>query len=334
LAVVVHKLVEAVDTLHVFHDTEGEVGGDPIGLVHVGSDGAHEVVNLVLTALSTAVEVLASKLGGVDREFVCIMPVLDVLDETLGRNVVIMNGNAVKSAASIARSQERVHPSLTVRVGRGGRGDESVTLVLERFNVLLPEASTVRRRHVRLTRLVRLVEAQNHVGVTLHDLRLEIINLVITPELRNGCEAEGPGEVRDLRAPGINGRFLAGIEVLQRGVVTIGPGKADLARDTTARRGRRSGAGARRLGGSRRGRSALVAAVVAVLVAVLVVVIIVVVRRASAACGLGGGGRNGRFGLVLATFRVGRSVTLLLSQGVVSMGDVTDYVVPSRQSID
>ena len=76
--------------------TEGEVGRDPIGLVHVGSDSAHEVVNLVLTALSTAVEVLASKLGGIDREIVCIMPVLDVLDETLGRNVVIMNGNAVK----------------------------------------------------------------------------------------------------------------------------------------------------------------------------------------------------------------------------------------------
>jgi len=170
LTIVVHELVKGVDSLHIFHDTKGEVGGDPIGLVHVGSDGAHKVENLVLAALSATVEVLASKFCGVDREFVCIMPVLDVLDETFGGNVVIMNGNTVKSAASIARSQERVHPGLPVRVGRGGGGDESVALVLEGFNVLLPEVGTMRRRHVGLTRLVRLVEAQNHVGVTLHNL--------------------------------------------------------------------------------------------------------------------------------------------------------------------
>jgi len=56
---------------------------------------------------------------------------------------------------------------------------------------------------------------------------------MIAPELRNGCEAKSLGECRDLRAPSINGRFLAGIEILQRGVVAIGPGKADLARDAT-----------------------------------------------------------------------------------------------------
>jgi len=215
LAVVVHELVEGVDTLHVLHDTEGEVGRDPVSLLHVGNDGAHEVVNLVLAALSATVEVLAGKLSGVDREVVGVVPVLDVFDETFGSNVVIVNGNSLESAASVASFHEVAHPDLTVRVGRCGRGDEGVALVLEGLNVLLPEVGAVLRSHVGLTRFVGLVEAQNHVGVTLHNLRLEVAGLPITPELRNRCVAKGLGKVRDLRAPSVNRRLLAGVEVLQ-----------------------------------------------------------------------------------------------------------------------
>lgn len=76
--------------------TEGEVGRDPVSLLHVGNDGAHEVVNLVLAALSATVEVLAGKLSGVDREVVGVVPVLDVFDETFGSNVVIVNGNSLE----------------------------------------------------------------------------------------------------------------------------------------------------------------------------------------------------------------------------------------------
>ena len=102
--------------IYVITPTKGEVGRDPISLVHVGSDGAHEVENLVLTALSATVEVLASKFCGVDREFVCIMPVLDVLDETFGGNVVIMNGNTVKlQLMSITNKLQCRCRSLTVQ---------------------------------------------------------------------------------------------------------------------------------------------------------------------------------------------------------------------------
>jgi len=170
LTIVIHELVKGVDTLHVLHDTEGEVGGNPGGVVHVSSDGAHEVVDLVLAALSATVEVLASKLSGVDREIVGVVPVLNILDETFRSDVVVVNGNTVQGAAAGARAQEAVHPGLSVRVGRGGGGDEGVALVLEGLNVLLPEGGTVRRRHVGLTGLVRLVEAQDHVGIALHNL--------------------------------------------------------------------------------------------------------------------------------------------------------------------
>jgi len=63
LASAVHELVEGVDTLHILHDAEGEVSSYPGGTFHEVDRGGHEVLYLLLGALSATIEVLARELS-------------------------------------------------------------------------------------------------------------------------------------------------------------------------------------------------------------------------------------------------------------------------------
>lgn len=100
------------------------------------------------------------------------MPVLDVLDETLRGNVVVVDSDTVKlctiisslsltqrdntyMASTVAGLHEVSNPNFAVRIGARGGGDESIALVLERLNVLLPQGGAVLGFHVGLTRLIR-----------------------------------------------------------------------------------------------------------------------------------------------------------------------------------
>jgi len=67
LASAVHELVEGVDTLHILHDAEGEVGSYPGSALHEVDSGGHEALYLALRALSAAIEVLARELSRHDR---------------------------------------------------------------------------------------------------------------------------------------------------------------------------------------------------------------------------------------------------------------------------
>jgi hypothetical protein len=76
--------------------TEREVGSNPVLRVHVASDGRHEGEDLILGALSTAVEVLASELGHPDGLAEGRVPEIDIVNERLGANIVPVNGDTIE----------------------------------------------------------------------------------------------------------------------------------------------------------------------------------------------------------------------------------------------
>lgn len=124
-----------------------------------------------------------------------------------------------------------------------------------------------------------LIHAENDIGVTLSDQFSELIDLVVTPQHRNGVEAEGLGGAWVGRAPGVESdgelsekhqarklgndalRSLIGLVVLERVIVAVGPRETDFSSGPTAA-GDSGGAGlcgGRGLGGSSLGRRLLCA---------------------------------------------------------------------------
>jgi len=109
-----------------------------------------------------------------------------------------------------------------------------------------------------LTRLVRFVEAHNTVSVTWLDERLELADLLGTPQHRAAPETERLGDGGHPRAPGHDSANAPSLEVLESSVVINSPTQPDLAM-TIRSRGRRRGVVVRTTGrlGSRGGRGRL-----------------------------------------------------------------------------
>jgi len=131
------------------------------------------LVDIILSALSTTVEILASKLGNPDGEIEGVVVVLNVGDESVGANIVPMNSKTIESA-SCACLHESLGPSHTVGVTGAGWANELVTLALQRLDILLPKAGGSVWVNVGLTGLIRLVKAEDSVGITLNDESLEV----------------------------------------------------------------------------------------------------------------------------------------------------------------
>jgi len=246
---------------------------NPISLLHVSDGLLVERPNLVVARLSTSVEVLASKLGEPDREIESVVPELEVGLELREGSVIPMKGHEVESASTIAGFQHVLDPGQPIRGRSGGWTAELVALVPEGLDVGGPEVGTVLSSHVRLTGLIGFVHTQDVAGVTLDNLLLEIVDLVVTPKLRNSSKTEVLGQSRDIRAPGVQESLAIRLEQAETRVSAKSPGNTELAtssRDTITTGGgwgracRGSSAGGRlvrrrrsRRGGARRGRSGL-----------------------------------------------------------------------------
>jgi len=223
-----HQLVVSVDALHVCHNTETEVSFNPFGRLHKFDDGFPEGVGLRDRALSTVVEVLASKLGSHDRLAVSVVPELQVRDHSLSGDIVVVNAVVVGRASSVAGFVPVVDPNLAVGVGAGGGCEELVTFVVEGLEVLYPERRSFSGVHVGLTVFVGLVETCSNIGVTLNDKLLEVGHLVATPQHRNGGEAKRVAVGGERRAPCVNVVGVAGDKVREIRRVAVGPSKTDL----------------------------------------------------------------------------------------------------------
>jgi len=185
-----HELVVSIDALHVVHDTETEVSGDPFGRLHEFDNGFPEGVSLGHGALSTVVEVLASKLSSHDGLVVGVVPKVQVVDHSLGGDIVVVNTVVIRVASSIAGFVPVVNPNLAVRVRAGGGRNELVTLVLEGLEVLLPERCSFAGGHVGLAGFIGLIDAHSNVGITFDNELLEVCHLVATPQHRHGGQAK------------------------------------------------------------------------------------------------------------------------------------------------
>jgi len=228
VTVTVHKSIRGVDAIgHRLHEAEGAVIGNPIDAVHEVDHAAHELRNVVVSALSTTVVVLASKLSDPEVLPEGGVPVLEVLDEGIGTDVVPVDSNSI-DGASVAGSNEFLHPSDTIGVGRGGRRDEEVALVLHRLDVLHPQTSRCIRVHVGLTSFVGLVEAKKGPRVALNDGLLEFLDLVLTPEHRNTRKTELVGGGRVGRGPVVDDLGVGGDKGSELLVVST-PSEANLA---------------------------------------------------------------------------------------------------------
>jgi len=228
--VAAEERIEGVNIAQVVHGTECEVEGDPALVVHPGLDGLEEVPDIATGALSTTTEVLASEFGRPDGEIEGVVHVDEVVNHGLGISSVEVNCEAVKMASTVAGGEEVLHPLLARRgVGAGGR-NESVTLVLEGLDVLLPEGGSVAGVKIRLTRLVGLVEAQNTVSVTFFNDLSELTDLLGAPQHRARPDSEAGGTVGNPRRPSVESSDLAAVgEILQRSGIVDTPCQAGLA---------------------------------------------------------------------------------------------------------
>lgn len=138
-----------------------------------------------------------------------------------------MDSDEVDSATR-AVVDEVLQPSFA----RWSRGDswrtELVALVLQGLEILLPEGSSISRIEVSLSGVVGFIETQCVLGITGFDEVLEITNLLCTPEHGGELQSKGVRASRLPRTPGVDGGNFAGLEVLERGIVTIGPSESDL----------------------------------------------------------------------------------------------------------
>jgi len=189
LTIACHELVERVDVAHVMHYAEGKVLLDVAGAVHPGGDGVHKVLNLLLVALRSSSEVLASEFSNPEVPAERGMEILAIADESLGISTIPVDGNYVNGAAS-AGTYEVIQPNFTTRARSDRRGNKGVALALEGLEILLPEASSITRIKGRLGTQVGFIETQRMFAVTRLDEILEIIDLLCTPEHRREFQAE------------------------------------------------------------------------------------------------------------------------------------------------
>jgi len=157
----------------------------------------------------------------------------DIVNEDLGVNGVDMHSDSINMAAAAA-VQEVFDPLLAGgSVGAGG-GNEVVALVLEWVEVPPPEVCTMLGRHVGLTGLIRLVEAQSTVCVAGLDQFGEVADLLITPQHRATVHTDFISVINTPRTPSIVFVSLPSLEVLDGGVVAQGPSNTSLATTSTA----------------------------------------------------------------------------------------------------
>jgi len=209
------------------HKSKSKVLLNKGGIVHESGNIAHEIKDLIRTASITTGKVLAAKLSDPDGFVKGKMHVGYVVSKGLGVSSVPMQTNGINLAATAA-GQEALYP-LLARWSVGARGrDEEITLIFERVEELPPEIRAMLRRHVGLTDIVRLIETQSILCVAGLDQVGKVANFIITPQHRATVHANLVSEVDTKRAPSVVLVNFRCLKVLDRGVVTQGPGNANL----------------------------------------------------------------------------------------------------------
>jgi len=256
-AVSAEEGVSGVDVGHAIHETEGHVDVDPVGVLHIGSSLLVECPDFVVARLSTSIEVLASVLGNPEGEVESVVPEFEVGLELLEGGIIPVKSHEIESAPSVAGLQHVLDPDQTIR-GRGGGGtSELVTLAPEGLQVSGPEVSAVLRGHVRLAGLIGFIRAQSVARITLDNFLLEIVDLVVTPKLRNSSKAKVSSQRRDIGTPSVEESLAAiRLEQVKTGVSTHSPSNTELAASSGTVTARTSGGRASRR--SRAGRRGLV----------------------------------------------------------------------------
>jgi len=144
----VEETVQGVDTLEVVHDTKGEGSLQPGGGVDPVRELRGEAPDLIHVSLTTITgEVLIGELGDPDGLAIGIVELLSEINAVLRSGGVAVEGNGMDGAVGAGLEELLVPVSTSLVVG-ASRGDESVTLVHERLEVLAPELSSRVGGHV------------------------------------------------------------------------------------------------------------------------------------------------------------------------------------------
>lgn len=144
-----HELVEGVDALHIFHDTESEVRSYPVSGFHEGDGLGHEGFDLILGALRAPVEVLASELSCHNRFVESDVPKFHVCNKARRGDVVVMDTHMGYAAFPVASFKPIFDPCHAGRSRARSRGNERViAFIPQGLDIFNPELGAVGRRHV------------------------------------------------------------------------------------------------------------------------------------------------------------------------------------------
>jgi hypothetical protein len=138
---------------------------------------------VVHAGLGIAVEVLAGELGDTERQLET-GPLVDVGLEVFELDVVPVDEHLVDMAVTAALVEEIFHPIKAVGSGSCDRASESVTLIDEGPEILIPNADGCGRIGLGLSALIDLVETEGVGSVTGFGELDEAVNPVLagTPE--------------------------------------------------------------------------------------------------------------------------------------------------------
>jgi hypothetical protein len=175
-----HKSILGIDIAQVSQHAKGEVLGDVGTAIHPLSDGLHELEDLILRALRTTPEVLASEFSHPYTLFELWVHGFYVRDHIISFGTIVVKGHKIDFAV-LAVVQEISHPCLARWCICASRGDSGSSTPAQRFDVLTPQISSMIRIDIGLTRFVRFVETHDTVSVAWLDQFGKIANLFITP---------------------------------------------------------------------------------------------------------------------------------------------------------
>lgn len=155
-----HQRVVAVDALHVSHHAEWRVSLDVRLSIEPWSHSLVKSPSLGVTALSTAVEVLASVFSYPDIQTSLGVEVLDVGLEVISGDVIPMDGNKIDSAFRASTHKVLDPLQTTWRTSRSCH-TQFITFLSKRLHIRLPMRNGIRSSHVTLRNLVWFVEEEN-----------------------------------------------------------------------------------------------------------------------------------------------------------------------------
>jgi len=201
--IIVHHPVEGVDVGHVAHSTEVGITLDPWGLLHPLPGATNEIVNLAHVALIVpVVEVLAGDFSDPNVQIELVMEFGHVCNEILDFDVVIVQCEAIH--ASWTLGPKFLEPVEAVRSGGGCSGDESVALGLQGLEGAIPKRDGFINTHVRLVRVIKLVDKECMASISvLVRLLDEVVLVVTTPEHGNALETQFRCVGGAIRAPSV-----------------------------------------------------------------------------------------------------------------------------------